>query len=339
MKRNVIALSAGFAALGYFISLDATAAPKPPVTIRVATPFAAGHILADTAFKFKELVEARSNGKIVVNVATSVLNEQTINPAMTACDPAQRVADIMLTGGQPIQDWAPSYFFFNGPYVINDYDHFLSVWDSHLGEEARALMNQNGNQVALGTVYRGFRQFTSNSPINGPVDFVGLRLRLPPVPDWIAVWSSLQVVPVTIPLTGIYAALRDGVADASEGDLTQILSLHLDEVQSHLSLTNHLVGFGLATANECFLEDLKHRDEKIVLDKMEEATEWASEQMAAREASLLTDLENLGMTVVTPDADAIRAAAEPAINNLFATKWTVTTWDEVLDLADDGGCH
>jgi hypothetical protein len=36
------------------------------------------------------------------------------------------------------------------------------------------------------------------------------------------------------------------------------------------------------------------------------------------------------MTVVTPDAAAIRAAAEPAINNLFATKWTVTTWAEVL---------
>ncbi len=340
MRRKVLALSAGFAAFGFIVSPDAMAAPKPPVTIRVATPFAAGHILADTALKFKALVEAKSKGKIVVNVATAVLNEQTINPQMTSCDPALRVADIMLTGGQPIQDWAPEYFFFNGPYVISDYDHFESVWASHLGDEARDLMLANGNQIALGTVYRGFRQFTSNSPINGPADFDGLRLRLPPVPDWIAVWSSLDVVPVTIPLTGIYAALRDGAADASEGDLTQILSLNLHEVQTHLSLTSHLVGFGLATANECFLDGLKHKDEKLVLDKMEEATEWASEQMAAREASLLTELEGFGMTVVTPDAAAIRAAAEPAINDLFATKWTVTTWDEVLDLADaGGGCH
>jgi TRAP-type C4-dicarboxylate transport system substrate-binding protein len=329
----VLALTAGFVALGCVLSLDA-AAKKPPVTIRVATPFAAGHILADTAFKFKELVEARSHGKIVVNVATSVLNEQTINPQMTNCDPALRVADIMVTGGQPIQDWAPSYFFFNGPYVIVDYAHFQDVWASHLGDEAQALMNQNGNQVTLGTVYRGFRQFTSNSPINGPADFVGLKLRLPPVPDWIAVWSSLGVVPVTIPLPGIYAALRDGVADASEGDLTQFLSLHLDEVQTHLSLTSHLVGFGLATANECFLDGLKNHDDRLVQDQMEAATEWASQQMAAREASLQSDLQDLGMTVVTPDAAAIRAAAEPAINNLFATKWTVTTWAEVLGLQE-----
>jgi hypothetical protein len=36
------------------------------------------------------------------------------------------------------------------------------------------------------------------------------------------------------------------------------------------------------------------------------------------------------MVVGTPDADAIRTAAQPAIEELFDTKWTVTTWDDVL---------
>lgn len=304
-------------------------AKKPQWTVRVATPFAAGHILADTAMKFKEELESKANGRFTVVVSTSVLNEQTINPQMTGCDPTARVADVMLTGGQPLQDWAPQYFFFNGPYVIEDYKHFKKVWKSHLGEEAQGLMSTNGNLATLGTVYRGFRQFTSNEPIDGPADFVGLKLRLPPTPDWIAVWSSLGVTPVTVPLTGIYAALRDGVADASEGDLTQIQSLALYEVQSHLTLTSHLVGFGLAMANECFLADLGN-DAKKVENAMKQATKWGTEQMQAREATLLTQLQSQGMTVVTPDANAIRAQAEPAINNLFATKWTVTTWDEVL---------
>jgi TRAP-type C4-dicarboxylate transport system substrate-binding protein len=328
MKRRMLVRSLGLAMLGLLISSVAQAAPD--ITIRVATPFASGHILADAAFQFKAQVEAKTKGKIAVTVATSVLNEQTINPAMTSCDPTQRVADIMLTGGQPIQDWAPQYFFFNGPYVIEDYDHFQGVWFSHLGDEARALMSQNGNLATLGTVYRGFRQFTSNAPINGPAEFVGLKLRLPPVPDWVAVWSSLGVIPVTIPLGGIYTALQNGTADASEGDLTQILSLHLYEVQSHLSLTNHLVGFGLAMVNECFLDGLNTGQTNTVVHEMQAATDWASARMFAREASLLTDLQSFGMTVVTPDAAAIRAAAEPAIVNLFATKWTVTTWDEVL---------
>src|SRR5688572_19184617 len=103
--KKVVALSAGFALLGLFVAPEAKAAPD--MTIRVVTPFATGHILADAAFKFKEQVEFKTKGKIAVNVSTAVLNEQTIDPAMTSCNANQRVGDIMVTGGQPIQDWAP----------------------------------------------------------------------------------------------------------------------------------------------------------------------------------------------------------------------------------------
>jgi len=328
MERRLFATAIGLACFGLLNQAQAKAAE--PITIRVVTPFPVGHVLADTAFKFKQQVEFKSKGKILVNVATSVLTEQTIGAAMTSCNASDRVGDVLITGGQPIQDWAPQYFFFNGPYVIVDYDHFQRVWFSHLGDELRALLGQNGNQVSLGTVYRGFRQFTSNAPINGPANFVGLKLRLPAVPDWITVWSSLGVLPVQIPLGGIYEALRTGLADASEGDLTQILALKLYEVQSHLSLTNHLVGFGMATANACFMDGLGGGDRNTVVHEMQSATGWGTDQMIAREASLLSELQDRGMIAVTPDAAAIRAAAEPAINGLFATKWTVTTWAEVL---------
>ena len=143
-------------------------AKKPDITIRVVTPFAAGHILADTANEFKRRLEEDSD-RYLVTVTTSVLNEQTIDPAMASCDAAARVGEVLITGGQPLQDYAPAYFFFNGPYVIQDYAHFLKVWRSHLGDEAQALLEANGNLVSLGTVYRGFRQFTSNTPITGPL--------------------------------------------------------------------------------------------------------------------------------------------------------------------------
>src|SRR5688572_14994892 len=130
MQRRILVCSLGLAMFG----LSSVAQATPDITIRVATPFATGHILADAAFKFKEQVEFKSHGKIAVTVATSVLNEQTINPAMTSCNANERVAEVMLTGGQPIQDWAPQYFFFNGPYVIEDYAHFEGVWFSHLGD-------------------------------------------------------------------------------------------------------------------------------------------------------------------------------------------------------------
>ncbi len=147
MERRLFATAIGLACFGL---LNQAQAKAEPITIRVVTPFPVGHVLADTAFKFKQQVEFKTKGKIVVNVATSVLTEQTIGAQMTACNANGRVGDVLITGGQPIQDWAPQYFFFNGPYVIVDYAHFQRVWFSHLGDELRVLLGQNGNQVVAG---------------------------------------------------------------------------------------------------------------------------------------------------------------------------------------------
>ena len=320
----------------FFTTSSARADDNAPVAIRVATPFANGQILATTADKFKEILEERYPGEFQVTVTKSVLDEQKIDPAMTSCDPTQRVADIIVTGGQPISDWAPAYGFINGPYVLKDFSHFQEVWRSDLGEAAADLIKTNGNLVAMEPVYRGFRQFTSNNKILGPTNFMGLKLRLPNIPDWKTIWSSLGATIVTVSLDKLYAALQSGLADASEGDLTQITSLKLNEVQKFLTLTSHLVGFGLPLANACFLRDgLEESQRDKVVRAMNDASDFATQTILATEPSLITQLQNATppMKVVTPDAAAIRAAAKPAIDNLFATEWTVTTWDAVLELA------
>lgn len=307
----------------------AQAAPAP-VSLRVVTPFANGHLLADTAQQFKREL-ALSAPHIQVSVQAGVLNEQSINPAFQKCAPGERVGELLLTGGQPIQDYAPEWFFFNGPYVIRDFDHLQRVWNSRIGDSLRYQLETKGGMVSFAPVYRGFRQFTSNQPINSPADFQGVKLRLPPVPDWISVWQPLGVAPVQVPLPGIYDALKTGSAQASEGDLTQIKSLKLNEVQKQLVITNHLVGFGMPLANACFFRnELSTADQEKVRNAMHKAALWGSRKIQQDEARLLAELQTGGMQIVTPDAAAIRKAAEPAIRQLFATRWTVTDWQKVL---------
>jgi TRAP-type transport system periplasmic protein len=297
----------------------------PDVVIRLATTFAPGHILVDTSERFKSLVEDDSDGNITVDLRPAAGTEDEIN-----LQTSMGVVDMQATGGPPLQVFAPQYFFFNGPYVIRDYDHFLRVWNGKLGDKARGLVRDNGNMVALETVYRGFRQFTSRKAINGTADLVGLKLRLPVVPTWITVWSSLETQPTAIPLPMLYESLRTGVVDASEGDLSQISSLKLHEVQTHLSLTNHLVGVGWFFINEDFWQKLSPRQRRKVQRAMTEAAAFGTQKMKDSETTLLESLRTAGMTVVMPDAEGIRAKAKPAVDGLFRTDWPVTTWDEVL---------
>src|SRR4030042_4797466 len=48
-------------------------------TIRIGSPFKAGHILVDAAEKFKELVEKGSDGRIAVEMQIGVKSEEEID--------------------------------------------------------------------------------------------------------------------------------------------------------------------------------------------------------------------------------------------------------------------
>jgi TRAP-type C4-dicarboxylate transport system substrate-binding protein len=206
----------------------------------------------------------------------------------------------------------------------------MRVWNGKLGQQAMAEMEKNGNLKYLGTIYRGQRQTTAKKPLYTPADAYNMKLRLPNVPSWMVVWKAIGADPIAVPLPELYAALKSGKADASEGDLPQIYSFKLDEVQSHLIMTNHLVQTGGMLINKPFFDRLSRADQTLVAQAAKEACDWANAKMKTGENEYLLNLQRRAMQVVIPDADSFRAKAKPAVDELFKTQWTVTTWAEVL---------
>ena len=295
------------------------------ITIRIGSPFKAGHILVDAADKFKELVESRSGGRIAVAVDAGVKSEEQVSVLNSKGE-----LEMQSNGHHSLENFARPYFFFNAPYVMKDFDHFMRVWNGKLGQAARDMAEQKGNVKFLGMVYRGLRQTTAKKPMYTPADVYGVKLRLPVVPTWIAAWKALDAVPVPLPLPELYSGLKSGKADASEGDLPQIASFKLNEVQSHLIITNHLVQTGAMIINKPFFDRLSRSDQELVVKAANEACDWANAKMKGGELALLIDLQRKGMHVVIPDAETFRVKAKPAIEELFKTEWPVTTWTEVL---------
>jgi len=308
---------------GFLLGGTGQAADK--TTIRFASPFKSGHILCDAGEKFKEILEKESAGRIDVQVQPGVGSEEEINDWCS-----QGKVEMQATGGRPLEVSAAPYFFFNAPYVLKDFEHFLRVWQGPLGEKARAEVAQKGNQIYVGIVYRGLRQMTSKIPIYTPVEVYKLKLRLPTVKTWIAVWKELGAEPVPIPLPDLYKSLKEGKAEASEGDLTQISSFKLNEVQNYLTITNHLVQTGGILINKPFFDKLTKEDQELILKASRQATDWANDKIKKGENALYVDLQRKGMQVVIPDAESFRQSAKPAVEELFRKEWPVTTWAEVL---------
>jgi TRAP-type C4-dicarboxylate transport system substrate-binding protein len=301
------------------------AAGAEKTVIRLGTAFKPGHILTDAAEKFKELVETRSAGRIAVTLDVGTKSEEEVNKLNSA-----GTLEMQSNGTFWLQSYAPPYYFFTGPYVMRDFDHYMRVWNGKLGQQAIAEMEKNGNLKFLGTVYRGMRQTTAKKPLYTPADAYNMKLRLPAAPAWIAVWKSIGADPIAVPLPQLYSSLKSGMAEASEGDLPQISSFKLDEVQTHLIMTNHLVQTGGMLINKTFFDKLSRADQNLVVQAGKEACDWANNKMKTGENEYLLNLQRRGMQVVIPDADAFRAKAKPAVDELFKTQWSVTTWSEVL---------
>lgn len=311
--------------LGGCAGTPQTATPGADKTvIRIASSFKLGHIEVDAAAKFKELVAQGSGGRIDVQIEAGTRSMEVISKANRAGE-----IEMQANGTMFLQDYAPPYYFFTGPYVMKDFDHYMRVWNGKLGQAARAQLEKN-DLKSLAIIYRGLRQMTTKKPVYTPADVYGLKLRLPVAPTWLAVWKAMDANPVAVPLPELYSALKTGKADASEGDLSQISSFKLNEVQSHLVVTNHLVQTGGLVINKPFFDKLSKADQDLIVKAAKETEDWANNKIRSGEAAILVDLQRKGMQVVIPDAESFRAKARPAVEQLFKKEWSVTTWQEVL---------
>ncbi|MFC4440423.1 MULTISPECIES: TRAP transporter substrate-binding protein [Natrialbaceae] len=300
------------------------------VEMTIGSAFEPGHINVEAAEMFAEEIEEQSDGDFEVEV--------TPGGAMGAEDEitslvAEQGAEAHAAGTVPFDMYTPEYWFFGSPFVMEDYDHLLRVMDTDIMEGVEDQMIEEGNQRPLGQqIYRGERHFTANSPVTAPEDLEGLALRLPELDPWVDIWDQVGADPTPVALDELYSALEQGTADSSEGDAEQISSFNLHEVQSHVSLTGHLVETGNIYMNEDFFQSLDDSYQDMVLEIGSDVTEEAAEISLEREDDLIDELEEEGMEVVDDvDHGAFEDEAEDAVEQWFDEEW-VGTWDDVLSI-------
>lgn len=300
------------------------------VEMTIGSAFEPGHINVEAAEMFAEEIEEQSDGDFEVEV--------TPGGAMGAEDEitslvAEQGAEAHAAGTVPFDMYTPEYWFFGSPFVMEDYDHLLRVMDSDIMEGVEDQMIEEGNQRPIGQqIYRGERHFTANEAVTTPEDLEGLALRLPELDPWVDIWDQVGADPTPVALDELYSALEQGTVDSSEGDAEQISSFNLHEVQSHVSLTGHLVETGNIYMNEDFFQSLDESYQDMVLEVGADVTEEAAEISLEREDDLIDELEEEGMEIVDDvDHEAFEDEAEEAVEQWFDEEW-VGTWDDVLSI-------
>ena len=217
-------------------------------------------------------------------------------------------------------------------FLIKSFDHLNALLAGGIGDGLKARYAENNIQV-LAWHNRDVRNFSSNKPVATPADVAGMKLRLPGMTTYVEAWSYLNATSTTVSMSELYTALQTGVAEASEGGYEQMTTLKLYEVQDHVSETQHVFEFvGLFISKELY-DSMSEAQQKVLNDCAVECMAYADQLSEEKRADYKKQCVDGGMAPVEVDREAFVEALSEFHKSQFGTKWTGTTYDEVMSYA------
>ncbi len=293
------------------LSIAAAFALLPPTAHAQAVKLTLGHGAAignprhEASVKFAEVLKAKTNGRIEVQVA----------PAAQLGDDAAMVTalrtgalDMSANSQGAVANAVPEYAAFGMPFLFSNAAAAFKLLDGPLGKELADRSAEKG-LVLLGTWDNGVRQMTnSKHPINKVEDMKGLKMRVPPDATLVDIMKSLGAESQQIRFAELYVALQQGVVDGQENPLVNIHASKLYEVQKHLALTNHQFQMTPLLMSKRSWDRLSDTDKKAVQEAAAEATALQRKLSQEADDKLLADLKAKGVQVTTPDKAAFAKA-------------------------------
>ena len=289
MKRlllKTIAAAVAVAALGV--------ASAQERTIKFATQNPKGHPLVMGMEKFAALVEAKSGGKIKVNLFPGgVLGGDA--PTVSALQGGTIEMASMNSGILASQ--VKDFEVFDFPFMFANSKEADAVVDGPFGKMMHAKLEAKG-LVGLTYWELGFRNITnSKRAITKVEDIAGLKLRVIPNAinlDWT---KALGANPTPLAFPEVYAALEQGAIDGQENPLTVISATKLYEVQKYVTLTNHQYNPQSVLMSKKFWDTLNAAEKKIIADAAVESTTYQRQQAREQAGTALETVKKAGMQV------------------------------------------
>lgn len=264
-------------------------------------------VYSAAARRFKELVEARSSGRIAVDLFWNVLDfgysaEQLIQMVESGLLTACYMSTSYLTA------LSPRLAIFDLPFLITTRAQAFTLLDGPLGASMAGELEAASGLKHLGFWENGFRHLSNaRRTVRSPSDLAGLRIRLQPNPLHRRAFRLLGAEPVLTDVADLVDALREGRADGQENPLDNIWTYGVYRYTRYLTLTSHLYGVRGMYLNRAWFEKLEAELRAIVAEAGRQATAEQRMLAAARDAAMREKLEREGVEFVDLSPDELEA--------------------------------
>jgi len=258
-----------------------------------------------------DAVQAQTNGRVAVRVYPQNNNIQGSDPAAFKALVVGEIQFFTLMGGI-IGTLVPAAEVQQVPYAFRSAAHAHQAMDGPLGAYLIDEMASKGiHGFRVGAFDNGMREITAHKRINAPADLAGLKMRVPAGQLVADTFKAFGCEPVVINSDSIYAALKDGRADAQENPLTLADQFKLYEVVQYVAMTDHMwSGFNLL-AHLPTWQKLPPDVQSVIDRNVTKFVRLQRQDQIAANTRLRTELAGRGMQFNTPDKAPFKKQLAP----------------------------
>jgi C4-dicarboxylate-binding protein DctP len=262
------------------------------------------------AERFKQLAETRTKGRVKVEVYP---NSQLYKDG-DELEALQRGAVQMLAPS--VSKFGPlgvrDFEVFDLPYLFPNTETVERVTDGEVGQRLVKKLEPKGI-TGLAFWGYGFIQMTANQPLRKIEDFRGLKMRIQSSKVIAAMFRQLGAIPQVMAFSEVYTALQQGVVDGGENSFSNIYTQKMNEVQKHLTVSDHRYGVYAVIVNKKFWDGLPPDIRAALEQAMKEATHYERDVMERENQDALAAIRAAGTTEIYVLPDKERLAWQQAL--------------------------
>lgn len=266
------------------------------------------------AEKFKELVEAKTNGKVKINIfGAGQLGD--VNEIIEGLQIGTN--EIVIEGFGTITSYTKLSLLDLVPFMWRDRDHFDKVWESRVGEE---LLNQAGDEAGMklyGPSYRGVRVTTSVKQFSNLQELKGLKIRVPGDEMSVATWRALGTTPTPMAMNEVLTGIQQGTIEAQENPPLLSYNFGLADACKYLIKTNHRWSADVFLMNKGYFDSLSPDIQKAILESGREAAKYVSQINTEDEQKAFDKWKQDGAKIIEPDLAPFKAATKDVVHKQF----------------------
>jgi TRAP-type transport system periplasmic protein len=291
-------------------------------TIKIGNWYAEDHAVnIALKEKFKTLVEKNSNGTLKVEVYPN----SALGSEEKMYDSVRGGTIEMAEIGVIMEPQVPKIGILTLPYLFKDFNHAKTVLSGEVGADIGAQLEEKTGLKFLGYGINGFRVFSSSKPLQKIQDFKGFKVRMPNVPQMIAVGQALGANVSPMPISEIFSALETKVVDGQDNPYSTLRANKWFEVQSNVLESRHMFLPNTIVANKKFWDSLTPEQQKVVQEAMKESAAYEWELSEKDEEKDKKFVQDKGLKITVPDEN-LRSQMIDATKGIYDSFYKKNAW-------------